>query len=88
MSARPIDLSGPDGNVYAIAGLAQAWNRQIGNERVCILKTTTRRLQAETPPRAGFYDDILDTFDEWFKGKIDYEFLNDPRLPSNEEDDE
>jgi len=27
----------------------------------------------------GTYEDALDTFDLWFKGKIPYRFVNDPR---------
>lgn len=85
---RTIDLSGPDGNVFVIAGLAQAWNRQLGkpyNKRDDLLVATTTRLEG----KPGDYEDALDTFDGWFKGIVTYDFINDPRDPSTrtEEDD-
>lgn len=92
---RTIDLSGPDGNVYGIAALAQTWNRQLGNGRQDIIKATSERLNRESDedwsPRdakCGTYEDVLDTFDQWFKGKIAYEFMNDPRYPESAVDDE
>jgi hypothetical protein len=80
--SRVIDCAGPEGNVFHIAALAQSWNRQIGNDRVGLLEATTRRLDAEWDKKGmpgASYEDALDTFDLWFKGCIDYEFVNDPR---------
>ena len=82
--SRIIDLRGPEGNVFGIAGLAQSWNRQIGNNRKNILDETTTRLGG----KAGMYEDVLDTFDIWFKDVIRYRFINDPRNPNEELDDE
>lgn len=92
MSARVLDLSGPEGNVYCIAAIAQAWNRQIGNDRPSILAATKLRLQKESdedwiPHGEPAYNDVLDTFDLWFKDCIDYEFVNDPRVTGEEDYD-
>ena len=82
MRGRTIDLSGPEGNVFAIAGLAQSWNRQLKKPgRGCLLEATTKRLGA-----TGDYNDALDTFDKWFKGFVEYTFINDPRNPEPEEE--
>lgn len=93
--SRVFDLSGPEGNVFQIAAIAQSWNRQIGNDRPGLLEATRARLNAEaddswSPKDAngGTYEDALDQFDLWFKGKIDYQFVNDPRNPDPEVDDE
>jgi len=73
-----IDLCGPEGNVFHVAGLAQSWNNQLGKKkRGSLFDATATRLGHNH----GGYEDVLDTFDEWFKGKITYTFLNDPRDP-------
>lgn len=73
-----IDLSGPEGNAFAIAGIARNWLRQ--------LKEPKDRFDIKA---CGSYEEVLDKFDELFKGRIDYIFLNDPREPScGEEEDE
>ena len=70
-----INLSGPEGNVYNIAGIASMWNR--------LLETGRRNLLDEAKKRFpnGGYNDVLDLFDEWFGGfpVTKYEFVNDPR---------
>ncbi len=84
--SRVIDLAGPEGNVFHVAGIAKAWNRQLGKPysgRVNLLDATTNRLDG----REGDYNDVLDTFDGWFSGLIDYEFVNDPRDPVTTSDD-
>jgi hypothetical protein len=86
--SRIIDLAGPEGNVAHIAGIAKSWNYQIGlandPKRGSILDATTRRLGG----KVGDYNDVLDTFDLWFEHKISYEFVNDPREPVVELDDD
>ena len=77
--SRTINLSGPEGNVFCIAGIAQTWNRQLGNTRPSILDEAEKR-------NVHDYIDVLDIFDEWFKG-IEYEFINDPRDPESYEYD-
>ena len=71
-----IDLEGSDGNVYFIAGRARTWSKQLHPKAKTqsILDETTEYLGHE-----GEYKDVLDTFDRRFKGKVGYEFLNDPR---------
>lgn len=87
--ARVFDLRGPEGNVFHIAGLAQSWNRQLDNDRPDIMTATTARLKEadEWFEGTGDYNDVLDTFDLWFKDVISYAFVNDPRDPSTHEDD-
>jgi len=67
---RTIDLNGPDGNAYVVAGIAHSWCQQLGWKR--------RGIQIN---KCKSYNAVLDRFDKLFKGKIDYEFLNDPRDP-------
>ena len=69
---KTIDLSGPEGNVHSLAGIAQTWNKQLGNKRPSLLE------EAENREDCHGYDVVLGIFDEWFK-HIDYEFINDPR---------
>lgn len=71
---RQIDCAGPEGNVYNIAAIFQSWNKQLKRSNVSIFDATTKRLGS-----VGDYNDVLDTFDEWMKPGISYEFLNDPR---------
>lgn len=78
--SREIDLRGPDGNVFAIAGIAKSWSQQLGE---------AKNLMAEAERREDCHDynGVLDIFDEWFKGIVDYTFINDPRDPDTMEDD-
>lgn len=76
---RTIDLRGPSGNVFAIFGLAQTWNKQLG--RKCDLY---ERVQKNHPE--GSFTDVLDEFDKMFPN-IEYEFINDPRDPDSMEED-
>lgn len=75
-----IDLSGPEGNVFAVFGLAKSWNRQL--KRKCDLHKTVKRKHPN-----GNYNDVLDEFDKMFEA-VDYEFVNDPRDPDTWEDDD
>jgi hypothetical protein len=79
---REINLSGPQGNVFAIAGIAQTWNKQLGNGRHSILIEADRRHNG-----VGDYIDVLNIFDEWFKDIVSYEFINDPRNPETSDPD-
>jgi len=79
MSTEPrfvIDLAGPDGNVFNIAGIAKTWRSQLDWAPECMLTATSERIGGAG---RGTYEDALDTFDLWFKGKIPYRFVNDPR---------
>lgn len=67
-----IDLAGPDGNVFALAGLAKTWDRQLGHKGWGLLEA------ADADPDCQNYNDVLDLFDRRFK-HIEYTFLNDPR---------
>lgn len=72
-----IDLSGPEGNTFALAGRWHGWSKQLWPDEVPppITKATVERLGHNH----GTYHDVLDTFDIRFKGVVDYEFINDPR---------
>ncbi len=81
---REIDLSSPQGNVFAIAGIAQTWNKQLRNDRPSLMDEAERREECVD------YNGVLDIFDEWFKGIVSYTFINDPRDPESmtEQDDD
>ncbi len=81
--SREIDLSGPDGNVFHIAGLSRSWAKQLGwtGRKLDILAEARDRDKQD-------YNDVLDIFDEWYKDIIDYTFINDPRDPSTMEPDD
>jgi len=97
---RTLDLKGPEGNVFHIAAVAQSWCQQIVSslpnpdgtsvyekrKKKGLLPATTTRIRGEYN-RPGSYEDALDTFDLWFKDKIAYEFLNDPREECTELED-
>ena len=79
---RTIDLSGQEGNVFQLSGIAMTWNQQLGNKRPALLD------EAELRKDCHGYNDVLGIFDEWFE-HIEYEFINDPRnMDSIEEYDE
>ena len=67
-----IDLAGPDGNVFVLAGFAESWNKQLK-------KLGRPSLMKEAAKREDCYDynDVLGIFEEWFPGM--FVFLNDPR---------
>ena len=69
-----IDLAGPDGNVFVLAGIARTWTAQMGNPKNLMA-------EAEKRPECQNYNDVLDIFDEWFEHIwcVNYRFLNDPR---------
>jgi hypothetical protein len=69
-----IDLAGPDGNVFVLAGIARTWTAQMGE---------AKNLMAEAEKRPDCYDynGVLDIFDEWFPNMVTW--LNDPRESEN-----
>lgn len=69
-----IDLNSPDGNAFAIAGLAYTWAKQLGWDEPDLLKDSQS------------YEQVLNKFDSLFKGKIEYRFINDPRDGEEEEE--
>lgn len=68
------DLKGPEGNAFALAGVAQTWAKQLEEPTPNILSG------------AESYEQVLDRFDALFKGRIDYHFLHDPRVEEPEDD--
>lgn len=72
---KTIDLSGPDGNAFALMGIATGWAKQIGLDAKAICEKM----------RQGDYNMLLDAFDDTFSRRVRYEFLSDPR--EEEEDD-
>jgi len=65
-----IDLSGPQGNAYALLALATSAARQLRYSE----KRTSEIIRRM---RSGSYEAILDTFDDEFPGI--YWFVGDPR---------
>ena len=56
---RTIDLKGPDGNAYALLGLARSWAKQLGYS-----KEKTDALLADM--KSGNYDHLITVFDQHF----------------------
>ena len=91
-----IDLSGPEGNVFHLCGIASNWNAQLVDAGAPsllpkyrnrknvggLIQATENRLKAEGRKLPGDYNDVLDTLDSLFSGVIGYEFENDPRKES------
>lgn len=73
--SRVIDLSGPEGNAFAVMGLARNWGKQLKDINKSF---NPDKIYAEFK-KCKSYEDILDTFDAMFKDVVDYEFINDPR---------
>lgn len=69
-----IDLDGPDGNAFAIGGIAVAWARQLG---LPVPNITDG---------ADSYEQVLDRFDQLFKDRVTYKFLADPREEAGNDD--
>lgn len=63
---RQIDLSGPDGNAFALIGIARNWAKQLGKDATAI----TAEMMT------GDYNQLLDVFEREF-GSI-AEFINKP----------
>jgi len=63
-----IDLSGSDGNAFALSAIAKIWSGQLA-----------RPLDKPLVDGAKSYEDVLNRFDKLFKGVVDYSFLHDPR---------
>ena len=72
MSKRQIDLSGPEGNVFALMGTAKTWGKQLGLDTAEITKDMM----------SGDYDHAVEVFEENFSEVC--ELLN---KPGEEEDD-
>ena len=53
---RVIDLSGPEGNAFALLGMAKTWGRQIGLDTDSIINDMT----------SSDYDHLLEVFEKWF----------------------
>lgn len=72
---RVIDLSGPDGNAFALLGQARAWGKQLGwsPERI-------KALQEEMT--SGDYDNLVQVMDREFGSFCTF------ILPDNGDDDE
>ena len=70
-----IDLTGPEGDVYNLAGVANMWNHLLRNHRPNLLDAAKDRFPYVK------YNDVLDLFDDWFQYSQEYRFLNDPRVP-------
>lgn len=73
-----IDLAGPLGNAYALLGLAH----QLGKESGLPKEEIDRICKAM---QDGTYSDLLDTLVREFPG-LNFEFENDPRQPSADDD--
>lgn len=68
------DLKGPEGNAFRMMGVAHSWAEQLG----------------EAPPDfsdVATFNELLDRFDEAFKGRVSYRFLHDPRLEADESEE-
>jgi len=74
MAYRIIDLSGSEGNAFALIAVARKWGNQ--------LKDIDPKFEPENiskEMKKGDYNYLLDTFDSFFKDVVDYKFINDPR---------
>jgi hypothetical protein len=59
-SERSIDLTGPDGNAFALLGQAKRYARQLDMDFDLIQKEMT----------SGDYEHLLNTFDKYFGGFV------------------
>jgi hypothetical protein len=59
-SERSIDLTGPDGNAFALLGQAKRYARQLDMDFNLIQKEMT----------SGDYEHLLNTFDKYFGGFV------------------
>ena len=59
-SERSIDLTGPDGNTFALLGQAKRYARQLDMDFNLIQKEMT----------SGDYEHLLNTFDKYFGGFV------------------
>lgn len=67
------DLDGPEGNAFELIGIAERWAKQL-------------EIPAPDLMAASTYHELLDLFDEAFKGRVTYQFLHDPRNGSDEDE--
>jgi hypothetical protein len=73
-----INLRAPEGNAYALMGIARGWAKQLGMDPAPIL----------TDMRSGDYNHLLTAMEEAFP-YVGLEFIHDPRNPDlDPEDDE
>jgi len=72
-----IDLDGQDGNMFALAGIARNWAKQLG---MTDYKSVIKDISS--------YKEILDRFDAKFGDKVSYRFVNDPRNKGEEDEDD
>jgi len=68
-----IDLAGPEGNAFALIGLAKQIGKESGMAKADIEAITKKMM-------SGNYYNLLDALVESFPG-FDFEFDNDPRSP-------
>lgn len=78
------DLDGPDGNVFTLLGLSRSWAKQLNitPPNLSVVKQGDGTFRP-----AENYNEILDNFDAFWKGRIEYQFLNDPRDPEEDDDE-
>jgi hypothetical protein len=72
-----IDLRGPEGNAYALMGIARNWAKQLDIDPEPIIKDM----------RSGDYFHLLTAMEEAFP-YVGLEFIHDPRNPDLDPDDD
>jgi len=63
-----IDLNSPDGNAFALAGIALRWQKDLSMKK-----------QKSIIKDAKSYEDVVSNFIELFKDKVSFKFLNSPQ---------
>lgn len=63
---RIIDLTGPDGNAFALMGIARNWWKQMGYESETIELMLAEMMQSD-------YEQLIETFDKHFGSFCDLE---------------
>lgn len=71
---RTIDLSGPEGNGWNLIGLSRSWAKQMG-------------LAGPALQESQSYVELLNRFDSYWKNRIEYTFLHDPRKEVEDDDE-
>lgn len=59
-----IDISGPDGNAYALLAYARDYGRQLGFSK-------EKQAQVSAEMKSGDYENLLQVFDSYFGEVID-----------------
>lgn len=80
MAYRIIDLSGSQGNAFALIAQARLWGEQLKDVDPKFDPITISKKLKE-----GDYRKLLDNFDELFEDVVDYKFINDPRIEKEQE---